>query len=182
VEGEEDVLISLIMIGLVYGLPILLALGGLLVGAILEARHFASIRRREAAFAEYPAVPTRTWDSSRTVAETQLVSASVVVSLDYFKRILASFRNVFGGNVRSYETLLDRAKREAVLRLRERTPNGHIILNLRIVTSTIGATEGRQGLGAVEVLAFGTSVRYKEGDDPSRSRVSGTGGLKREAG
>ncbi|MCI5128213.1 MAG: hypothetical protein D3907_06860, partial [Candidatus Electrothrix sp. AUS3] len=33
----------------------------------------------------------------------------------YFKRIVAGLRNIFGGNVQSYETLVDRARREAVI-------------------------------------------------------------------
>lgn len=131
-----------------------------MIGRHLEKRHFRSIRKREAATQHYPAAPTRAWDSDYEVADFRLVSASVVVSLDYFKRILAGSRNIFGGNNRSYETLLDRAKREAILRLKEQTPDYHIIVNLRIVTSNIVSVHARRkGLGGVEVLAFGTAVR-----------------------
>lgn len=161
-EHEED-MENLIVYGLAYGLPLFLAALGLVAGTILERRHFASIRRREARFADYPAVPARSWDRSRAVVESRLVSASVVVSADYFKRILASFRNLFGGNVRSYETLLDRARREAILRLKEQAPNGHLILNLRLATSNISSSQqGTAGLAAVEVLAVGTAVRYAD--------------------
>ena len=69
-------------------------------------------------------------------------------------------RNVFGGRIRSFESLLDRAKREAILRMKEQYPDGHIIVNLRLNTSQIGSTQGKKGLGAVEVLASGTVVRY----------------------
>jgi uncharacterized protein YbjQ (UPF0145 family) len=47
------------------------------------------------------------------------VSGSVVVSVDYFKRFLAGLRTLVGGRVTSYETLLDRARREAILRCKE---------------------------------------------------------------
>ena len=154
--------INLVFICVVYATPIIFALSGLVIGSILESRHFSSIRKREAQFIQYPAVPTPSLDENREVRDSQLVSASVVVSLDYFKRILASFRNIFGGRVRSYESLLDRAKREAVLRLKEQKPESNIIVNLRIRTSQISQTQGRKkGLGAVEVLAFGTAVRYR---------------------
>ena len=153
---------NLVVLCVVYGTPIFFTLSGFVVGGILESRHFSSIRRREAQFARYPAVPTPWLDASREVVSTQLVSASVVVSLDYFKRILASFRNIFGGRVRAYESLLDRAKREAILRLKERNPESNIIVNLRIATSRISQTQGRKkGLGAVEVLAVGTAVQYR---------------------
>ena len=41
-----------------------------------------------------------------------------MVSVDYFKRFLAGLRMIFGGRVSSYESLLDRARREALLRMR----------------------------------------------------------------
>ncbi|RME71145.1 MAG: YbjQ family protein [Verrucomicrobia bacterium] len=137
-------------------------IGGLIIGSILESRHFASIRSREAATADYPAVPTRSWDETRAVAEVRLVASSVVVSLDYFKRILAGLRNIFGGRIRSYESLLDRAKREAILRLKESAPGFDIIVNLRVDTSNIASVHNRKkGIGGVEVLASGTAIRYE---------------------
>jgi len=157
---EKD--FNLILIILVYALPILLAVMGFVVGGLIERAHFKSIREREAAFSHYPAVPTFSLDDSRVVEEAHLVTASVVVSLDYFKRILAAFRNVFGGRIRSYESLLDRAKREAILRMKEQYPQADLIVNLRMNTSQIGTTDGRKkGMGAVEVLATGTVVRYQ---------------------
>ena len=84
----------------------------------------------------------------------------MVVSLDYFKRFLASLRNLFGGRVRSYESLLDRARREAVLRMQDECPEADMILNFRMETSSIANTKGKQGAGGVEVLAYGTMVRY----------------------
>ena len=153
---------NLVVLCVIYGTPIIFTLSGFVIGGILENRHFSSIREREAQFVRYPAVPTPSLDDNREIVGSQLVSASVVVSLDYFKRILASFRNIFGGRVRSYESLLDRAKREAILRLKEQSPKSDIIVNLRIATSQISQTQGRKkGLGAVEVLAVGTAVQYR---------------------
>jgi uncharacterized protein YbjQ (UPF0145 family) len=147
---------------LIYGIPVVLAVMGFVVGGFLERSHFKSIREREQQFLNFPAVPTSALEPSLAVLDAQLVTASVVVSLDYFKRILASFRNVFGGRVRSYESLLDRAKREAILRMKEQFPDSHIIVNMRINTSRIGSTHGgNKGLGAVEVLASGTVVKYQ---------------------
>ncbi len=157
---EED--FNLVLVLLIYALPVLLALMAFVIGGLIERAHFKSIRTREAAFAHYPAVPTCSLDGDRVVGEARLVTASIVVSLDYFKRILAAFRNVFGGRVRSYESLLDRAKREAILRMKEQYPEADLIVNMRINTSQIGTTDGRKkGMGAVEVLATGTVVRYQ---------------------
>ncbi len=160
-EDSEQTL-NLVLIILVYGLPVFLAIFGLIVGSILERRHFASIREREARTAALPIFPTRSTDADRTVADGQLVVASIVVSLDYFKKILAGLRNIFGGNVRSYESLLDRAKREAILRLKEQAPDSDAIINLRLETSNLASTQTRKkkGIGGVEVIAYGTAIRY----------------------
>ena len=95
------------------GLPLALLLLGLVVGRILERRHYASIRRREKALAGVLVFSTR-WPPEVTAAQrTSLVSGSVVISSDHFKTFVAALRNLFGGDVRSYETLMERARREA---------------------------------------------------------------------
>lgn len=155
-------ILDLIFIFLVYGLPILLLVLGLIVGGVLERSHFASIRKREETLIALPVFPTRTTDSDRVVENSELVVSSVVISLDYFKRFLAFFRNIFGGRVRSYESLLDRAKREAILRLKEQVATSDAIINLRIQTSTISSVHSRnKGIGGIEVIAYGTAIRYR---------------------
>jgi len=163
---------------LVVLLPLLLPLGllilGWVVGSRVEKRHYASIREREARTAVLPAVPTRSPDSTRTIADARLVMASVVISLDYFKRFLAGLRKIFGGRVRAYESLMDRARREAVLRLKEQAAGADIILNLRMETANIARARQGKGIGAIEVLASGTALRY--GPEASRGADSPPGG------
>ncbi len=170
-DENPDAIYTAIALVLTYGFPVLLAVGAFITGSILERRHFRSIREREAQTGRFPAVPTPQWDPAVPVAEAYLVTSSVVVSLDYFKRLLASLRNVFGGRVQSYESLLDRGKREAILRLKERAPGAHLIVNLRIITSNISDVQsGRNsgGIGGVEVFASGTAIRYtREPDSPA---------------
>jgi len=97
-----------------------------------------------------------------------LVHGHVVVSVDYFKQILAGLRNVFGGTVQSYETLLDRARREAVLRMKECCPTADQILNLRIETSSISKGDSGDRIGSIEVLAYGTAISFQSS---SQNRV-----------
>ena len=66
--------------------------------------------------------------------------------IDYFKRFLAGLRNIFGGTVRSYESLIDRARREAVLRMKEMAGDASVIVNVRIETSNIGMKSGKKVL------------------------------------
>lgn len=151
---------TLAILLLVYGLPFVLFVVAGFVGAMIERRHFASLRAREAATRHLPAVSLRQPEPGRPVAEVRFVTASVVVSHDNFKRFLAQLRKIFGGRLRSYESLLDRARREALLRLKEQCPDAHIVLNLRLETSNIASLQGKKGIGAIEILAFGTAVRY----------------------
>jgi len=157
------------LLGLILFLALLLV--GLLAGGWNERRHYESIRRREAALAALPVMPSAEWDADREVEAAWMVSSSVVVSVDYFKRFAMGIRNLFGGNVRSYESLLDRARREAVLRVKELCAGrADIIVNLRLDTSSISGAKAKRdanSIGAVEVIASGTAVRYRRDAAPS---------------
>jgi len=141
----------------------LLALG-FFAGSLAETRHYRSIRAREEKLRSLPVVTGEDFvDEQSEVAAARLVSGSVVVSVDYFKRVLASLRNIFGGEVKTYLTLVDRGRREAVLRMKEKARTADVIVNLRIETSVIGQSANRKNaLGSIEVVAYGTAVSYRK--------------------
>ncbi len=133
---------------------------GFIFGRIAEKSHYASIIEREQHQLSRPTTSAkRVMGDDRPVSRSELVTGSVVISVDYFKRILAGLRNIFGGNVQSYETLVDRARREAVLRMLESCPQADQVINLRLETSSISKGQKKQ-IGAVEVLAYGTAVYF----------------------
>lgn len=145
------------------GLPLALLMLAYVTGGYLERRHFADIRAREARCREFPAVTFETLPAQWRVSSSQLVHGSVVISLDYFKRFVAGLRMVVGGRVKTYEPLLDRARREAVLRMIEaaRASGYDAVVNVRIETSRLAnARSGRESTAGVEMLAFGTAVRF----------------------
>lgn len=86
----------------------------------------------------------------------QLVSSNVVISHDYFKYVIANIQNFFGGRLTSYESVVDRARREAVVRLKlEAEKMGATqIMGLRLSTTELGM----QG-GMIEVFAYGTAIQ-----------------------
>jgi uncharacterized protein YbjQ (UPF0145 family) len=136
----------------------LLALG-YVFGSLAERRHYASILTREKKWLHLPAIPSAVLPEGR-LQVIGLASGNVVISVDYFKRFAAALRNLFGGRVSAYETLLDRARREAVLRMKESCPQADMILNVRVTTSAVGAQQSaNRGIACVEVLAYGTAVR-----------------------
>lgn len=157
---NKDDVATLVALGFQLGIPLVLIALGYFAGRRAEQNHYASIHAREAQFLHLPAIPSRTWDTDRPVAEARLVCGSVVISADYFKRLLAALRNLIGGRLRAYESLMDRARREAVLRLKEQCPDADLIVNLRLETSTIASRKGNQGVACVELTAYGTAIRY----------------------
>ena len=142
-------------------IPILLILLGRFVGASIERRHYESIRERETRFRRQPAFSTKQSNTMAAIGSAQLATGSVVVSVDHFKRFLSRFRMIFGGEIRSYSSLIDRARREAVLRMKESQPHADAYINTRLETSTISSTSGDEGVGTIEVLAYGTAIVFE---------------------
>jgi len=141
-------------------IPILLVVVGRVVGSRIERGHYRSIVEREAHFRAQPAFSTKQFDAPGPIRSASLATGSVVVSVDHFKRFLSGFRMFFGGEVRSYSSLIDRGRREAVLRMKESHPDADAYINTRLETSTISSTTGNEGIGTIEVLAYGTAVHY----------------------
>ena len=142
---------------------VLVALG-YTAGSIAERKHYKSIKERERRFLGLPAVTiNKNTYKDEQVRDSRLVSGSAVISLDYFKRVLAGLRNIFGGEVVSYETLIDRARREAILRMKENCEEADIVINLRIETSAIGQSANRRNsVGSIEAIAYGTAITLKK--------------------
>jgi uncharacterized protein YbjQ (UPF0145 family) len=136
---------------------VLLALG-YFVGRVFEAAHYRSIKRRERLYANVLVFSNR-FPPPGSTGEARLVAGSVVVSEDYFKRVLAGLYSLLGGRMKSYESLLDRARREAVLRMKAEARRGvanAVIYNVKFQTFSIPGRSGK--IGAVEILAYGTAV------------------------
>lgn len=135
---------------------------GYFAGSYAERRHYRSIEQREKELLRLQVMTAEGRFSDGKTEDSFLVQGSVVISIDYFKRLLAQLRNIFGGRVKSYESLVDRARREAILRMKEeaKAKGGDLIMNLRLETSTIGRTANQKGqVGSVEALAYGTAVK-----------------------
>lgn len=145
--------------------PLVLLVIGRIVGAHLERAHYASIAEREARFSRQPALSTKHVDAPAPIQSTSLASGSVVVSIDQFKRFLSRFRMLIGGEVRPYTKLIERARREAILRMKESQPDADLYINTRLETSNISSASGEGGMGIVEVLAYGTAVHYARSHD-----------------
>lgn len=127
-------------------------------GTINERRHFSSIMEREECMRDITTFSTKHPPPNSTAAVC-LAAGNVVISIDYFKKISAGLRNILGGRVGAYESLVERARREAILRMKAdaKAKGAVTIFNVKLETSSI--TKGSKGqIGAVEVLAYGTGL------------------------
>jgi uncharacterized protein YbjQ (UPF0145 family) len=146
-----DLIIFLILISLGYGF-----------GQHAERSHFRSILLREKQFSQLLCFNERRIPEQQVPVQVQLVSGSVVISIDYFKRFVAGLRNVFGGRVTAYESLLERARREAILRMKEQAHalGAESVWNVRLETAAI-SQGAQQQVGSMEVMAYGTALIRK---------------------
>jgi uncharacterized protein YbjQ (UPF0145 family) len=144
-----------------FGIPLVLLVVAYFTGTALERRHYASIRERELRWRSLPTITFRSVPPSWKVTECTLITGSVVISVDYFKRFLSGLRMIFGGRLKAYEALLDRARREALLRLKgDAVERGyHAIVNVRLETCRMANARNSESIAGVEVLAFGTGVK-----------------------
>ena len=151
--------------------------GAWLTGTWLERRHFEDLLRLESGSRDVLAITVEDLPEGWEVERCDLVVGNVVISQDYFKRVAASIKGIFGGRIRVFEPLLERARREALVRMKERArDHGHdTVINVRIETSAIARARGdAKGTAGVEVMAFGTAVTLRAG---ARKQVGAGGGV-----
>ena len=121
-------------------------------GRHIEQKHLRELDEKEKQFAHIRIDTNRFVETSAT---GQLVSSNVVISHDYFKYVLANIQNFFGGRLTSYESVGERARREAMIRLKQEAHamGANHIMGVRLNTTELGM----QG-GMVEVFAYGTAI------------------------
>lgn len=84
-------------------------------GRHIERKHLKELLEKEQRLAHIRI------DTNRFATSDQLghfISSNVVISHDYFKYVLASIKNVLGGRLTSYESVVERARREAIVRFK----------------------------------------------------------------
>lgn len=132
------------------------------IGSIIEKSHFDRLRKREQWSRNMTVITLKTPPRDWQTQKVGLVTGNVVISLDYFKRVLAGLRSIIGGRIKTYEPLLDRARREAIMRMKEEARNKgfNTILNVRLETTRLASSrKGGKGIAGIEILAFGTGLK-----------------------
>lgn len=135
-----------------------------ITGSIIEKKHFKKIKQREIALIRKPIVSygVKKWTSKKKVKSAELVTGEVVISGDYFKNFVAALKNFFGGRLTTFESVLDRGRREAILRMREKAKGANLIVNTRIESVMLNDIySGQGGVPQCAIIAYGTAITYE---------------------
>ena len=121
-------------------------------GTRAERNHLKSLMADEQKY-QHIQVSSERFYEPKGVNESILVVGSVVIAQDKFKQVVAAMLSLFGKNLTVYETLLDRARREAVLRAKRQANDAgcHALYGLRFEMTEVQ--------GGVEILAYGVAVK-----------------------
>jgi uncharacterized protein YbjQ (UPF0145 family) len=82
-----------------------------------------------------------------------VVSGSTVRAKNVGRDIMASFKNIVGGELKGYTELLNEARAEAMARMKTQAEQlgANAVVNVRFSTSSVAA-------GASEIYIYGTAV------------------------
>ena len=121
-----------------------------------ERRHFKSMSEREIPLQGIKVNTAKRIPSCEPEGVTLLIG-SVVVAHDYFRTLIIFLRRLIGGNIKPYEKLVERGRREALIRLKEEAELRGIdkVINVRFTTNSVSG----RFLHAIEMVAYGTGVR-----------------------
>lgn len=139
----------------VIGLPIAF----IVTGRIREKNHFEDIARREALHRQFPVIDISLLPAGFEARRGEIVLGQVVIASDYLKNFFAQYRQLFGGEMKSYHKMMERGKAEARLRMIEdaKQKGASAVINVRFETSQIGQARGKSAAMS-EVLCYGTAV------------------------
>ncbi len=144
-----------------FGFFLTLLVVGLLFGSLAERRHYRRLREQEAALRSILVFNERHLPQGMSFRQARLVTGSVVIGEDYFKRIAAGLKSIFGGRLTVYESLMDRGRREAIVRMKAEAQKvgATMVFNVRFETSSLAdGSGGRQAAFSAEFIAYGTAL------------------------
>lgn len=163
-DGENASLA--VTLALYIGLPAVVLFVGWLVGHLSETKHERSLAEREEALKDIETTDMRNPPGfANAEGPCALVSGEVVVASDTFKSWLFGFKNILGGESKTFTRLFERARREALARMKERARElgCNAVCNVRYESADIGgnATSGakKKNSNMAVALVSGTAWR-----------------------
>jgi uncharacterized protein YbjQ (UPF0145 family) len=143
------------------GFFVALLLVGVIFGTAAEKRHFKAIKLREEELRDIFIFNEKRLPTDRAFRQGTLVVGSVVIAEDYFKKIASALRSLVGGKLTAYESLMDRGRREAIVRMKAaaRQHGATMVFNVRFETSSLAeGSTGQRPMFSAEFIAYGTAL------------------------
>jgi uncharacterized protein YbjQ (UPF0145 family) len=143
------------------GFFIVLLTIGLLFGRANERRHLRELAELEETLRDIVVCNGRGRADEGAFRNSALVVGSVVIAEDYFKRVAAGLKSLVGGRLVAYESLLERGRREAIVRMKEqaRQLGATAVVNVRLETASLSEDwSARRPLFSAEFIAYGTAL------------------------
>ena len=162
-DGENASLA--VTLALYVGLPAAVLFVGWLAGHLSETKHERSLAAREEALKDIETTDMRNPPGfAGAEGPCSLVSGEAVVASDTFKTWVFGLKNIVGGESKTFTRLFDRARREALLRMKERARElgCNAVCNVRFDSADIGgnaACAKKKGSNMAVALVSGTAWR-----------------------
>lgn len=134
------------------------------VGRVIEKRHERSLREREARLAHVVVTNLKELPAGVVAHESRLVLGDVVIAPDHFKTWAAGLKTLVGGRLETLVTLMERARRESLLRMKQEADRmgASFVINVRFETANLRRVSNnggqQQGAAIVEMLCYATAV------------------------
>lgn len=136
-----------------------------ITGSIIEKNHYRKIQQREIALFRQPCISfgSKGWSINKKIKKVELVTGECVISGDYFKSFIAGLKSIFGGRLTSLESVIDRGRREAIIRMREKARFASCIVNTRIESVILNDIyDSKNAVPQCAIIAYGTAITYEK--------------------
>jgi len=140
-------------------IPLAIFVIPMISGQIIERKHVKELVAREAEIRKKVVVHNRRRPIMTRPARMTLVAGEVCIGADRFKTWLAGFRQLVGGRMKSLSPVVERARREALLRaLESAAKQGYTeVGNIRYSTANLKWNAPKQKELLISVMVYGTA-------------------------
>ena len=138
---------------------------GLFAGGYTERRHLRNLTEREAANGDFLVSQLKCFPQAVAGSTPPMfLSGEAVIATDYLKSFLSGLRKIFGGELRGYQSLLSRARREALQRVVEqaRDRGYNAVCNVRYESADVGGNSKARKVAMVAIMATATAYHHSE--------------------
>lgn len=136
---------------------------GFVAGTIAEKNHLKRLDARELVNRQTLQTQSKLFLSPTSGGKTPtMIHSETVVASDYFKNFLSGFRKFFGGEMKSYYTLMERARRESLAKLIEqaRDMGYNAVCNVRLEPADVSGAVTNPKKKSVMVCIVATATAY----------------------